>query len=813
MNNLPIRARVLLLALVPLTVIGLLISLHSTVNRIWDLNNALRDHGQAIARQLAPACEYGVFAGNLELLTRLVQAAAREKDVLRVTVTEVSGEVLASAENAALAEGRSPNSALAFLAPIDRSEVNIDDFAEDSVGKGATASRLPSRRLGWISVELSDAATSERARQILLESLIITLTGLLITAAIAWRLGRAITEPVIRLTTTLEKIRGGDLEQRVTVESGGELGALERGINAMAEGLSAAHRREQKRAADALFQERVRAQVTLESIGDGVITTDAGGYVVYLNPVAEDLTGWRAGEAEGLPLAEVFRVIDERIARERDYPLDVCLRDGRVMRHENRHSLLRKDGRRFSIQDSAAPMRNQEGRIVGTVVVFHDTTEMQHLTNKMAFLASHDSLTGLLNRHEFEVRLQQILESARTEGTQHAVCYLDLDQFKIVNDTCGHVAGDELLKQLTHQLHGKVRASDLLARLGGDEFGVILEDCNLDMAYRIADGLRQSIKDFRFAWQDRFFEVGASIGLVPISAASGNMTEVLSAADSACYVAKDLGRNRVHIYQPNDDALARRHGEMQWVQRINDGLDDNRFQLYGQHMVPLTAGAPTFCEILLRLHEAEAGLIPPNAFIPAAERYYLMPNIDRWVVARALAALGRSHWPEDTSDQPVMFAINLSGQSLCDDQFLDFVVTHLQESRVPPGRICFEITETAAIANLTRAIAFIARLKDMGCRFALDDFGSGLSSFGYLKSLPVDYLKIAGNFIQDIVVDPVDHAMVDAINQIGHVMGLTTIAESVENDAILQMLRTLGVDYAQGYGISEPVPLAQLLPS
>jgi EAL domain-containing protein (putative c-di-GMP-specific phosphodiesterase class I) len=362
-------------------------------------------------------------------------------------------------------------------------------------------------------------------------------------------------------------------------------------------------------------------------------------------------------------------------------------------------------------------------------------------------------------------------------------------------------------------LHGKVRASDLLARLGGDEFGVILEDCNLDMAYRIADGLRQSIKDFRFAWQDRFFEVGASIGLVPISAASGNMTEVLSAADSACYVAKDLGRNRVHIYQPDDDALARRHGEMQWVQRINDGLDDNRFQLYGQHMVPLTAGAPTFCEILLRLHEAEVGLIPPNAFIPAAERYYLMPNIDRWVVARALAALGRSHWPEDTSDQPVMYAINLSGQSLCDDQFLDFVVTHLQESRVPPGRICFEITETAAIANLTRAIAFIARLKDMGCRFALDDFGSGLSSFGYLKSLPVDYLKIAGNFIQDIVVDPVDHAMVDAINQIGHVMGLTTIAESVENDAILQMLRTLGVDYAQGYGISEPVPLAQLLPS
>jgi len=618
---------------------------------------------------------------------------------------------------------------------------------------------------------------------------------------------------VMHLTRALEKIRAGDLEQRVTVESGGELGALERGINAMAEGLSEAHRREQKSAADVLFQERVRAQITLESIGDGVITTDAGGHIVYMNPVAEELTGWQAGEAEGLALAEVFRVIDERIGREREYPLNVSLRDGRVMRHESRHSLQRKDGRHFSIQDSAAPIRNQEGRVIGTVVVFHDTTEMQHLTNKMAFLASHDSLTGLLNRHEFEIRLQQVLESARTDGSRHAVCYLDLDQFKIVNDTCGHVAGDELLKQLTHQLHGKVRAGDMLARLGGDEFGVILENCDQSTAYRVADGLRQSIKDFRFAWQDRFFDIGVSIGLVPITATSGSMTEVLSAADSACYVAKDQGRNRVHIYQPNDDALARRHGEMQWVQRINDGLEGNRFQLYGQHMIPLTAGAPTYCEILVRLHEKDTGLIPPNAFIPAAERYYLMPNIDRWVVARALDMIGRNRWSEDTSDQPMMYAINLSGQSLCDEQFLDFVVTHLHESGIPPARICFEITETAAIANLTRAIDFMSRLKDIGCRFALDDFGSGLSSFGYLKSLPVDYLKIAGNFIRDIVVDPVDHAMVDAINQIGHVMGLTTIAESVESDAILEKLRNLGVDYAQGFGISEPVPLADLLHS
>jgi diguanylate cyclase (GGDEF)-like protein/PAS domain S-box-containing protein len=796
--------RVLLLALVPLVVIVAMLSLHFALNRVRDLDNALRDHGQAIARQLAPACEYGVFAGNREILAHLAQAALREKDVRRVTVTELDGELLAQAENPALGAATAGD-ALRFRVPIESSALHIEDFPEP----GARPEAGPARWLGWVTVELSDAVTHARQRQILLESLIIVLTGLLITAAIAWRLGRAITEPVLRLTAAVERIRGGELEQRVPEESGGELGRLERGINAMAAGLAAARAREQKQAEDALFEEQVRARVTLESIGDGVITTDADGTIDYLNPVAEDLTGWPEREALGLPLARVFRVVDERIGHERDYPLHICLRDGRMLRHENRHSLLRKDGRRFSIQDSAAPIRDRDGAIVGTVVVFHDITEMQHLASKMAFLASHDSLTGLLNRHEFELRLQQALEGARAEGRSHAVCYLDLDQFKIVNDTCGHVAGDELLKQLTHRLHGQIRASDVLARLGGDEFGVILEDCDLDTAYRVADGLRQAVRDFRFVWQDRSFEVGVSAGLVPIGADSGSMTDVLSAADSACYVAKDLGRNRVHIYQPDDETLARRHGEMQWVQRINDGLGEGRFHLYGQRILSLTGDGPAFVEILLRLAEPGKAPIPPSAFIPAAERYFLMPAIDRWVIAHAFELLAGPCRSAAHSGR--LYAINLSGQSLCDDQFADFVVERLRASGIPPTCICFEITETAAIANLTRAIAFMARLKDMGCRFALDDFGSGLSSFGYLKSLPVDYLKIAGNFIQDVGVDPVDYAMVDAINQIGHVMGLYTIAESVETELILTRLRGLGIDYGQGFGLHEPAPLAQVL--
>jgi len=805
MKNLSIRLRVVMVALVPLIVIVTMVMAHSAATRWVDLDIALRDHGQAIARQMAPACEYGVFAGNHAILSRLVDAAVREKDVKRVVVTDNAGEVLAKAVNAELAGPAATPAGLVFRAPIESSELVIEDFPEDP----AVRAERPRRQLGWVQVELSDAATVRRQRLVLLEIGIIVLFGFGITAVIAWRLGRGITEPIIGLTRSVERIRAGALDVRVQEGSGAELGLLERGVNAMAEGLAQAQAREQQQAADMLFQEKLRARITLESIGDGVVTTDAEGRVVYLNPVAEELTGWKLNEARQRPLAEIFRVLDERIGKERDYPLHLCLRDGRVLRHESRHSLVRQDGRRFSIQDSAAPIRDRDGRMLGTVVVFHDTTEMQHLASRMAFLASHDSLTGLLNRHEFELRLQQVLESARTEDRKHAVCYLDLDQFKIVNDTCGHVAGDELLKQLTHRLHGMTRPEDVLARLGGDEFGLILEDCTVDTAYRVADNLRQSVREFRFAWQDRSFEIGVSIGLVPISAGSGSMTDVLSAADSACYVAKDLGRNRVHIYQPDDDALARRYGEMQWVQRINDGLAHGRFRLYGQRIVPLGPAGPRFCEILLRLEEPDKAPFPPSAFIPAAERYYLMPAIDRWVIGHALRLLGSRR--AGSAPEDVLYAINLSGQSLCDDQFTEFVIHELNASGLSPGCLCFEITETAAVANLSRAIEFISRLKAMGCRFALDDFGSGLSSFGYLKNLPVDYLKIAGNFIQDMNVDPVDYAMVEAINQIGHVMGLYTIAESVENSVVLGRLRTLGVDYAQGFGLHEPVLLDELL--
>jgi diguanylate cyclase (GGDEF)-like protein/PAS domain S-box-containing protein len=562
-----------------------------------------------------------------------------------------------------------------------------------------------------------------------------------------------------------------------------------------------------KRAEADLFREKERLQVTLESIGDGVITTDIAGRIEYLNPVAEELTGWPAAEAVGRPLHEVFRVFDESTRRPLPDPVHLCLTEERSVRFSETLLLEHRNGyHEYATEITASPIRNHAGEVIGAVLALHDITTLRSLTRQMAWQARHDPLTGLINRGEFELRLTQAIESARDGHVQHALCYLDLDQFKIVNDTCGHIAGDELLKQLTAHLQTRVREVDTLARLGGDEFGILLERCAVEEALATADTIRQLVRKFRFAWQGKVFEIGVSIGLVPITADSGSLVDVLSAADSACYVAKDQGRNRIHVYRLEDSALAQRHGEMQWVHRVNRALGEDRFRLFYQKVMPLSSAEhDLYSEILVRMVDEQGSMIPPMAFIPAAERYQMMPALDRWVLAAALEAL--RGLPPGFDDVGIC-AVNLSGQSLCDDHFLGSVVELLDDARIDPARICFEITETAAIANLTRATRFVSVLKGRGCRFALDDFGSGLSSFSHLKHLPVDFLKIDGSFVRDMQHDPVDAAMVEAINRIGQVMGLRTIAEAVENDATLACLRPLGVNYAQGSGIAPPRPFA-----
>nr|MDJ0708351.1 EAL domain-containing protein [Leptolyngbyaceae cyanobacterium MO_188.B28] len=562
-----------------------------------------------------------------------------------------------------------------------------------------------------------------------------------------------------------------------------------------------------------LFEEKELAQVTLHSIGDAVITTDAAGRVQYCNPVAERLTGWEAEEAKGRPLHEVFRIINETTRDPTENPVSRVLREGCIIGLANHTLLITRDGTERSIDDSAAPIRNRDGHVIGAVLVFHDVTEARMLARQLTWQASHDPLTGLVNRRQFEQELLEALRGAKFNNQQHVLCYLDLDQFKVVNDTSGHMAGDELLRQVALVLKARIRGADILARLGGDEFAILLKQCPLEQAEAIAKTMQDAIQDFRFVWQDKTFRIAISIGLVPLLSASRDLISVMSAADAACYAAKIRGRNRIHVYQTDDSELVRQRHEQQWSIRIRDALEENRFCLYRQAVVPTTecsANQETHYEILLRMIDESGALVLPTVFIPAAERYGLMQQIDHWVVQTFLAhiAQSRQYTPSGTGGAEARpYMINLSGASLSDEQFLSFLRTQFNEYPSAPQSICFEITETAAISNLNQAIHFIHELKQLGCRFALDDFGSGMSSFGYLKTLPVDFVKIDGKFIEDMASDPTASAIVESINHIGHVMGLQTIAEWVDNATTRTRLGEIGVDFVQGYGIGIPTPL------
>lgn len=567
---------------------------------------------------------------------------------------------------------------------------------------------------------------------------------------------------------------------------------------------------DKRRVEEQLFNERERALITLESIADGVITTDRAGRISYINHAAEQLTGWRPRDAKGQPFDSVYQSADNNSAQGSPELVSRVLTGQVVMTEGAASTLTARDGREYAVMYTAAPIRNRNDEVTGAVIVFHDVTASRELQRQLSHQATHDTLTGLLNRGAFEGQAAELVSHARRDEGEHVLGYLDLDQFKLVNDTCGHIAGDELLNQVANLIKDQVRTGDVVARLGGDEFGILLRQCPVDVGVRIAEQIREAIHAFRFPWGDKQFAIGASIGLVKIDADTENLSKLLSIADAACYAAKDLGRNRVHVYQPDDQELARRRGQMQWVSRIRAALDHDRFRLYFQTIAPVhqAVGQGGHYEIFVRMLDDEGGIVPPGAFIPAAERYNLMQEIDLWVIRNALAWLGDRQRRDPENIQ--LCALNLSGASVGDEACLAAIRASLQRYKVDARKLCFEITETAAIANLALATRFIHELKAFGCKFALDDFGSGLSSFGYLKNLPVDYLKIDGAFIKDINRDSMDAVMVQSINTIGHQMGLKTIAEFVENAEVLDTLREIGVDYVQGYHIDRPRPLEQL---
>ena len=687
-----IRGRVIGLAVMPVAIVGMLLLFQLINGKLDDLDQSLRTRAVAIARQLAPAAEYGVSSGSISVLQTLLEKAAIEPDIRGVAVFSGSGQLLAQVGRGGWTElklaGLSqsqiqmvehPNRLL-YYAPITRTEIIVDDYqmVDDPFMENGKSTRL----IGWVGLEISRSATIQSQREAIMHSLAILLLGLIVSLYLAWRIGRQITRPILALTHAVSRIGEGHLESRVEQTGRAELGMLQRGINHMAAHLQA-------------MQDQMQERIDLA-------------------------------------------------------------------------------------------------------------------TARLVYQASHDALTGLINRREFEQRLERALVSALQQGREHALCYMDLDQFKVINDSCGHAAGDELLLQLALLLKSNLRERDTLARLGGDEFALLLENCTIQDALEVADTFRTEVQRFRFQWENRIFAVGMSVGMVAINHESGTAANLLSAADAACYVAKDRGRNQIHLYESRDIDLARHRGEMQWVTRIHHALEQKRLRLFWQEIrrTDGETGKVRHVELLLRMKDEDGSDILPMAFIPAAERYSIMPSLDSWVIEETLRLCER--YLESERAEHCLFAVNLSGASLKDPGFRRKLLTHLQDNPAMGPHLCFEITETAAIGNLGVVNEFIAAMREFGCMFALDDFGSGLSSFTYLKNLKVDFLKIDGAFVRDIADNAIDRSMVEAVHRIGHQMGLKTVAEYVESDQIRAILRQIGVDYVQGNAVHCPEPLDTL---
>jgi diguanylate cyclase (GGDEF)-like protein/PAS domain S-box-containing protein len=564
-----------------------------------------------------------------------------------------------------------------------------------------------------------------------------------------------------------------------------------------------------------LYREKELAQVTLQSIGDAVVTTDIEGRVDYLNPIAEQLTGWRVQEAKGRPITEVMPIIHEMTREPITNPIHHVLKHRHRVELVNHAILVNRFGPEYAIQDAASPIVGTNGTLLGAVLAFRDVTQTRLMERQLAWQASHDGLTGLMNRREFERKLSEAIASVHHDKQHHVLCYLDLDRFKVINDSYGHAAGDELIRQVAILLKNHLATSDVIARLGGDEFGIILYDCSLNHAQDICDVIRRNIQEFRFVWQSHHSNICVSIGIVQIDDNCIDLAQAMSTADAVCYAAKQRGRNRVYPYQANDPEVAQQRADRQWIERLNRAMETDRFHLYAQTIQLAKHAKPReiqLHEVLLRLVDEEGELVLPLNFMPAAEQHSFMPDIDQWVIRKFLQTYGSYHKqaPHSTSAQENLFAINLSGASVNDDQFLDFVKRQFEEFQVPPQHICFEITERVAIANLEKAAQLIREIKCIGCQFALDDFGSGVSSFSYLRHLPIDYLKIDGNFVRSLLTDPVNCAIVESVNHIGHLMGIQTIAEFVETEDILTHLDLMGIDYVQGFAVHRPVPLEML---
>jgi diguanylate cyclase (GGDEF)-like protein/PAS domain S-box-containing protein len=660
------------------------------------------------------------------------------------------------------------------------------------------------QRFGTVFFRISMMKANQRIKEIYRLILMLIPFFMLMSFILALTFQKFFTNPILALTRFIHKVsRFNDYSLRIQDVKKDEVGQVASGFNHLLDNI-------QKTNYD-LQTQTMRLHSTLDSISESVIATDSKGYIQYMNPVAERLLGIRDDEKLGEQFHKAFNIVCEMDRHPIKDTVVTCISSGLERMFLEDILLLAGEENEYAITLNATPLYDENRDIIGAVVVIHNVTQSRALTRQLTYQATHDALTDLPNRTYIETRIKQILQMPE-RNLSHALMYLDLDQFKVVNDTCGHIAGDELLKQLAHLFKLHIRGKDIVSRVGGDEFVIFLEDCPREKARKIAQLILRDVSDMQFVWGEKWFTVGVSIGLVPISDSSMSYNDIMSAADVACYTAKDLGRNRMHEYQLNDSEYATRRDEMEWVHLINQAFEQGRYVLYMQDIQPTVGmeGARPHYELLVRMRASDDSIVPPGSFLSAAERYDLSQRIDYWVIETALeliATLNKTH----KSEEIPYFSINLSGKTLSNGGFLDYVRGLLMQHPDMATYINFEVTETIAVSNLTETIHMMNSLKVMGFKFSLDDFGSGVSSYAYLKNLPVDFLKIDGSFVRNIAASEVDRVMVEAIQRIARVMDIKTVAEFVENKNILDVLAQLGVDYVQGYGIAKPQPVDALL--
>ncbi len=553
-----------------------------------------------------------------------------------------------------------------------------------------------------------------------------------------------------------------------------------------------------------IVNEKEQALKTLQSINEGVITTDSIGKINYINPVAEIYLGWDKREVLGKRIDSVFRTVEEKTRKKLVMPVEKCLNNTGAVNSNGKSILVRRDGVEYAIEYTLTPITDRQSNAIGTVLVFRDVTEKRELEHNLNWQASHDQLTGLINRSEFDRRLQKIINADNDDANEHALCIIDLDNLKIINDSCGHVAGDELLKKIGASLKNKSRDTDTIARIGGDEFGIILYGCTLSKAGLIAEIFREQIEKTGFSWDGRSYDITASLGVIPLDSNYGELSDVLRAADAACFTAKDKGKNQVSLLEQGQKLINRDRSQIQWVEKIRDCLNRQSFELHIQEIRPLDdLNEVVICENLLRVND-ENGLILPSQYMPSLERYHMMPEIDRWVVKASLELLA---YGKATMDKYKVVTINLSEQSVSNEKFTDYLKNLFDEYETERDRICFDIPEACLYRHAERTGEFIRKIRNMDCKVAIDNFSSGLESFRILKPLNIDYVKFDGRISYPYSDKSLEYTILESINHISHLIGAQTVAKFISGEENLEALYEIGVDYAQGFVLSRPRPL------